>query len=183
MSSLLDIYLTFAKIGAFTFGGGYAMLPLLQKEVVEKHHWASEEDLLDYYAIGQCIPGIIATNTATFVGTQVRGIPGAIAATLGVITPSYIIITLIAAFIESFADIPAVQHAFNGIQVAVCVLILEAVIKMGRSAVKTTPCFLICLASFLILIVFSPSPVYIILGAALLGLVFPKYKKEDKTAC
>lgn len=179
MKELLRIYLTFAKIGAFTFGGGYAMLPLLQKETVEKNKWASEEDLMDYYAIGQCIPGIIATNTATFIGHKRRGVPGAIAATLGMITPSYIIISIIAAFIQNFADLTIVRHAFSGIRIAVCALILSAVIKMGKSCIKTAPCFLLFLTSLLILLFFSPSPVFVIIGAALLGLAFPKYKKEN----
>lgn len=179
MKELLRIYLTFLKIGAFTFGGGYAMLPLLQKEVVERNNWATEEDLLDYYAIGQCIPGIIATNTATFIGHKRHGIPGAIAATLGMITPSYIIISIIAAFIQNFADLAVVQHAFSGIRIAVCVLILSAVIKMGKSSIKTLPCFMVFLVALLVLLIFSPSPVFVIIAAAILGLIFPKYKKED----
>ena len=96
MKELLDMFLTFARIGGFTFGGGYAMLPMLQKEVVNGRHWATDEELMDYYAIGQCTPGIIAVNTATFVGYKNRGIPGAIAATLGVIAPSLVIIMIIA---------------------------------------------------------------------------------------
>lgn len=178
MKELLRIYFAFFKIGAFTFGGGYAMLPLLQKEVVERNNWASEEDLLDYYAIGQCIPGIIATNTATFIGHKRRGVPGAIAATLGMITPSYIIISIIAAFIQNFAELAVVQHAFAGIRIAVCVLILSAIIKMGKSSIKTVPCFIIFLLSLLVLLVFSPSPVLVIVISAILGLIFPKYKKE-----
>ena len=105
MKELLDMFLTFARIGGFTFGGGYAMLPMLQKEVVNGRHWATDEELMDYYAIGQCTPGIIAVNTATFVGYKNRGIPGAIAATLGVIAPSLIIIMIIAAFISNFIEL------------------------------------------------------------------------------
>ena len=105
MKELLDMFLTFARIGGFTFGGGYAMLPMLQKEVVNGRHWATDEELMDYYAIGQCTPGIIAVNTATFVGYKNRGIPGAIAATLGVIAPSLVIIMIIAAFISNFIEL------------------------------------------------------------------------------
>lgn len=181
MKELLRLYFTFAKIGAFTFGGGYAMLPLLQKEAVEKNNWVTEEELMDYYAIGQCIPGIIATNTATFIGHKQRGIPGAAAATLGMITPSYIIISIIAAFIQNFADLPIVQHAFSGIRIAVCVLILSAVIKMGKGCIKTAPCFLLFCLAVLVLLLFSPSPAVVIAGAALLGLFFPKYRKETKS--
>ena len=97
MNVLIHLFMAFARIGAFTFGGGYAMLPMLQKEVVEKYHWATEDEIMDYYAIGQCTPGIIAVNTATFVGYKTAGIPGADLATLGMITPSIIIITVIAA--------------------------------------------------------------------------------------
>ncbi len=179
MKQLFTIYCVFMKIGAFTFGGGYAMLPLLQKEVVEKHGWATSEELLDYYAIGQCIPGIIATNTATFIGHKQKGVPGAAAATLGMITPSYIIISIIAAFIQNFAELPVVQHAFAGIRIAVCVLILSAVIQMGKKNIKTIPCFLIAVAVFVLLLLFSPSPVWIILGVSLIGLIWPKYKKDE----
>lgn len=105
MNQLLDLFLTFARIGGLTFGGGYAMLPILQREVVEKRHWATEEELMDYYAIGQCTPGIIAVNTATFVGQGLAGSIGGIVATLGVVFPSLIIITVIAAFIQNFAHL------------------------------------------------------------------------------
>ena len=121
MKELLDMFLTFARIGGFTFGGGYAMLPMLQKEVVNGRHWATDEELMDYYAIGQCTPGIIAVNTATFVGYKNRGIPGAIAATLGVIAPSLVIIMIIAAFISNFIELSFVSSAFAGIRACVCV--------------------------------------------------------------
>ncbi|MBP3925823.1 MAG: chromate transporter, partial [Clostridium sp.] len=117
MNKYLDLFLTFARIGGLTFGGGYAMLPMLQREVVEKRGWATEEELMDYYAIGQCTPGIIAVNTATFVGQSTAGTIGGIIATLGVVFPSLIIITLIAAFLQNFAQLPIVQNAFAGIRV------------------------------------------------------------------
>ena len=119
MNKLLDLFFTFARIGGLTFGGGYAMLPMLQKEVVEKRKWATEEEIMDYYAIGQCTPGIIAVNTATFVGQSTAGIAGGIFATLGVVFPSLIIITLIAAFLQNFAELAVVQYAFSGIRVCV----------------------------------------------------------------
>ncbi|MEF9968430.1 MAG: chromate transporter, partial [Longicatena sp.] len=109
-----DLYSTWFKIGLFTFGGGYAMLPLIEKEVIEKHHWATEEEVLDYYAIGQCTPGIIAVNTATFIGYFQKGLLGAIVATLGVVSPSIVIITIIATILPTFQDFPVVQHALNG---------------------------------------------------------------------
>ena len=127
MKELLDLFLTFARIGGLTFGGGYAMLPMLQKEVVERRGWATNEELMDYYAIGQCTPGIIAVNTATFVGNRTRGAVGGVVATLGVVFPSLVIITIIAAFIRNFADLAVVKNAFAGIRVCVFVLILNAV--------------------------------------------------------
>ena len=133
MKELLDMFLTFARIGGFTFGGGYAMLPMLQKEVVNGRHWATDEELMDYYAIGQCTPGIIAVNTATFVGYKNRGIPGAIAATLGVIAPSLVIIMIIAAFISNFIELSFVSSAFAGIRACVCVLIGSAVSSWRRN--------------------------------------------------
>ncbi len=122
-----ELFWTFAKIGAFTFGGGYAMLPMIQAEVVSKKHWATDDDILDYFAVGQCTPGVIAVNTASFVGYYRKGIPGCIAATLGVIFPSLVIILVIAALLSSFASIPLVQHALGGIRIAVAVLIVQAV--------------------------------------------------------
>ena len=132
MNEYLDLFLTFARIGGLTFGGGYAMLPMLQREVVEKRGWATEGELMDYYAIGQCTPGIIAVNTATFIGHKNKGILGGIIATLGVVFPSLVIITIIAAFISNFAELAVVQNAFAGIRVCVCVLILNAVIKLWK---------------------------------------------------
>ena len=125
--------------GCGTFGGGYAMLPILQAEVVNKYHWATDEELADYYAVGQCTPGVIAVNTATFIGMKLRGVAGALAATLGVIFPSMVIITTIAAFLSNFAHIPAVADAFAGIRVGVCILIFQAVRKfLQRPFVEQT---------------------------------------------
>ena len=136
MNIYLDLFLTFAKVGVCTFGGGYAMLPILQREVVEKKGWATDEELTDYFAVGQCTPGIIAVNTATFIGFKYKGIPGGILATLGVVFPSLIIITAIAAFLSNFADIPMVRHALAGINAAVVALIASSVVKLGKSTLK-----------------------------------------------
>ena len=135
MKEYLDLFLTFARIGGLTFGGGYAMLPMLQQEVVDRRGWATNEELMDYYAIGQCTPGVIAVNTATFVGNKKAGIPGGIIASLGFLTMPITIILIIAAFLTNFADIPAVQHAFAGIRVCVCVLILQAVLRLWNKAI------------------------------------------------
>ena len=136
MNIYLDLFLTFAKVGVCTFGGGYAMLPILQREVVEKKGWATDGELTDYFAVGQCTPGIIAVNTATFIGFKYKGIPGGILATLGVVFPSLIIITAIAAFLSNFADIPMVRHALAGINAAVVALIASSVVKLGKSTLK-----------------------------------------------
>ncbi len=136
MNIYLDLFLTFAKVGVCTFGGGYAMLPILQREVVEKKGWATDEELTDYFAVGQCTPGIIAVNTATFIGYKYRGVPGGVLATLGVVFPSLVIITAIAAFLSNFADIPVVQHALAGINAAVVALIASSVVKLGKSTLK-----------------------------------------------
>lgn len=136
MNIYFDLFLTFAKVGVCTFGGGYAMLPILQREVVEKKGWATDGELTDYFAVGQCTPGIIAVNTATFIGFKYKGIPGGILATLGVVFPSLIIITAIAAFLSNFADIPMVRHALAGINAAVVALIASSVVKLGKSTLK-----------------------------------------------
>ena len=136
---LLDLFLTFAKVGVMTFGGGYAMLPILQREVVEKKKWATEDQLADYYAVGQCTPGVIAVNTATFVGSSQGGIAGGVIATLGVVFPSIVIILAIAAFLSNFMHLEAVAHAFNGVRAGVVALILVSVIKLFKGAVKDWP--------------------------------------------
>ena len=135
MRELLDLFLTFAKVGAMTFGGGYAMLPILQRELVEARGWATEEELADYFAIGQCTPGVIAVNTATFIGRSRGGVPGAIAATFGVVFPSLVIISLLAGVITRFSELSWVKHAFAGVRVCVCVLIFNSVWKLGKKSV------------------------------------------------
>ena len=134
MKTLIQLFLIFARIGGFTFGGGYAMLPMLQKELVENKGWTTNEDLIDYYAIGQCTPGIIAVNVATFVGYKTKGVLGGISATLGVITPSIIIVGIIAAFLHGFQDYEVVQWAFAGIRAAVVALIINAVWKIAKKS-------------------------------------------------
>jgi chromate transporter len=132
---MLELFLTFAKVGVMTFGGGYAMLPILQREVVENKGWATEEELSDYFAIGQCTPGVIAVNTATFIGRKKDGIPGAIVATLGVVFPSMVIISLLAGVITQFSELSWVKDAFAGIRVCVCVLIFNSVVKLVKKSV------------------------------------------------
>ena len=170
MKKYLELFLAFAKVGVMTFGGGYAMLPILQREIVESRGWATEEELSDYFAIGQCTPGIIAVNTATFVGQKFLGVIGGIVATLGVVFPSLIIITVIAALIDNFSDIPAVAHAFAGVRVCVCVLILNAVVKLWKKTVIDKLTFVIFLAVLALSVFTDISPVVFVVLAGLIGV-------------
>ena len=171
MKELMNLFWTFCRIGGLTFGGGYAMLPMLQKEVVETHKWATEQELLDYYAVGQATPGVIAVNTATFIGYKEKGILGAIFATSGVVFPSLAIIMSIAGFIDSFSDSNIVQHAFSGIRVAVGVLILNALVKLVKGSVKDILGIILFVATFIISIFFNISVVYIVVASALIGII------------
>ena len=139
MNLYLDLFVTFARIGVCTFGGGYAMLPILQRELVENKKWATEGELADYYAVGQCTPGIIAVNTASFVGRSRAGVIGGVFATLGLVFPSLVIIMLIAAFLQNFMHITWVIHAFNGVRAGVVALILSSVIKLFKNSVIDWP--------------------------------------------
>ena len=171
MKELLELFLAFARIGGLTFGGGYSMLPMLQREVVEKKGWATEAELMDYFAVGQCLPGVIAVNTAVFIGSKVKGLAGAVAASLGVVSPSIIIILVIASLIQNFSDLPIVQYAFSGIRVGVCVLIFTSVLKLFKKAIidKFT---LILFSAVLVLSVFTDiSPVLFVVIAAFLGII------------
>lgn len=171
MNEYLELFLTFAKMGVMTFGGGMAMLPILQREVVEDRHWATEEELVDYYAIGQCTPGIIAVNTATFVGQKRKGALGGIVATLGMVFPSLVIISILAGLITNFSSVTWVQDAFAGIQVCVCVLIFNAVVKLLKKSVidkRTSVIFLLVMIGSTLM---NLSPVWFVLLAALAGIV------------
>ena len=177
MSIYLDLFLTFAKIGAVTFGGGYAMLPMFQRELCEKHGWVTNDEILDYYAVAQCTPGVIAVNTATFVGAKKKGALGAACATVGVVFPAIVIISIIALFLRHFAEYPVVQHAFGGIRVAVAVLITTAVIKLWKSNIKNLRAVLIFAAALLITVFTDWSPVYLVIAAAAVGLLCEKWRK------
>ncbi len=170
MPILLDLFLTFAKVGVMTFGGGYAMLPILQREVVENKGWATEEELMDYFAIGQCTPGIIAVNTATFIGQKYKGTLGAICTTLGVVFPSVVIISLLAGIIEAFSHLVWVQNAFGGIRICVCVLIANAVVKLYKKAVVDKLTLTIFVAVALGSYFLDLSPVVFVVAAALAGI-------------
>ena len=176
MKELWTMFLAFARIGGLTFGGGYAMLPMLQKEVVEKHGWATEEELMDYYAIGQCTPGIIAVNTATFVGQKRRGDIGGIFATMGMVFPSLVIILTLASIITTVSDLAWVQNAFAGIRACVCVQIFNAVWKLAKKAIVdkwTTGIF----GAVLLLSVFTElSPVVFVVLAAAAGILLKQWE-------
>lgn len=179
MKELLELFWAFCRIGGLTFGGGYAMLPMLQAEVVDKYKWATEEELLDYYAVGQATPGIIAVNTATFIGYKNKGIIGALFATAGVVFPSLVIIMIIAGLIKNFSDIQVVQNAFSGVRIVVCVLILNAVIKLWKNSVKGKLGIIIFILSFVAAALLRISPIYIVIISAIVGLL-TKYKRGEK---
>ena len=172
MNIFLDLFLTFTRIGGLTFGGGYSMMPMLQKEVVEKRGWATEAELMDYYAIGQCMPGLIAVNTSFFVGHKVKGVPGSIAAAMGVVFPSLVIITIIAAFIRNFADLAWVQNAFAGIRVCVLVLIVQAILKLRKGAIKDWVTAGIFALVFLLSLLTDWSPIIFVIFAGVAGVLF-----------
>ena len=176
----LELFFTFLKIGAFTFGGGYAMIPILEREIVDKHGWASSEELMDYYAVGQCTPGVIAVNTATFIGQKCAGTLGGIVATLGVVFPSLVIICVIAGILTNFADIPAVKSAFAGIRVCVCVLIFNAVVKLWKSAVPDKGALCLCLGVFVLSMFLDISPVVYVVVCAAAGILLTRLGVRGK---
>ena len=182
MKELMNLFWSFCRIGGLTFGGGYAMLPMLQKEVVENHKWATEQELLDYYAVGQATPGIIAVNTATFVGYKQSGVIGAVFATAGVVFPSLVIIMTIAGLIDNFSSLDIVQHAFSGIRIAVGVLILNALTKLVKGSVKDILGIILFIATFVASSFLNISVVYIIIVAALIGIIndFVKRKRGSE---
>ncbi len=180
MRELWNLFITFAKVGVMTFGGGMAMLPILQREVVQNKGWATDEELTDYFAIGQCTPGIIAVNTATFIGQKQRGVWGGIFATLGMVFPSLVIITALAGLITNFAHVAWVQHAFAGIRVVVCVLIFNAVLKLWKSAVHDVWGALLFAAVLAATLLTSLSPVVYVLLSAVAGIVIQSLQEGRK---
>lgn len=180
MKELISLFLTFARIGAFTFGGGYAMLPMLQREVVQNRKWATEDEVLDYFAIGQCTPGVIFVNTATFIGYKQKGIPGAIFATAGGVFPSLVIIMIIAAVLTNFAHLPVVQNAFGGIRVVVGVLIINAVSGMWKKSVVDKLGIILAIISFVVATFVDISPVWLVLVGAVIGIVVKSFQAKEK---
>ena len=167
---LLELFCVFMRISAITIGGGYVMFPLMKSEVVDSKDWISDEEMVDYYALGQSVPGIIAMNTATLVGFRKRGIPGALVAAGGMALPSLVVILFIAAFLTPWFDHPTVQKAFAGIRAAVVAMIVMAVWQVGKKSVNSVSKGLIAAGSFLALAGTTLNPVLLILSGALLGL-------------
>jgi chromate transporter len=179
----LNLFGVFFRLGAFSFGGGYAMLPLLEREVVTKRGWTTQDILYDYYAIGQCTPGIIMVNVATFLGYNLAGIAGSIFATLGVVSPSLIIISIIAVFLQNFADIPLVQNAFAGINVAVAALLTKAMWDFGKKSIKDIIGFILFALAFAAMFFFKVNSAIVIASSALAGIVISAIKnKRSKEA-
>ena len=173
-----SLFASFFKIGLVTFGGGLAMLPILKRDLVDSKGWLTENEILDYFAIGQSTPGIIAVNVATFVGYKRAGVIGSIFSTSGIVFPSLIIISLIAAFVSNFNELVWVQKALKGINVAVSVLLVKAVFSFGKKTVFDICTFLIAALSFVLMFVFKVQGVWIVIGSAFLGWFFQTIKSS-----
>ena len=183
LKQFLELYFAFVKIGAFTFGGGLAMMPIMQRELIEKRGWVSEEELIDYFAIGQSTPGIIAVNVATFVGYKKLGWLGGIIGTLGVVTPSWVIIMLLAGAISSVDKYPLAQRALRGINVAVAALLTSVIVKFTKNTIKNFLNALFMLLAFALIYFFKVQSVWIILSSLIIGCLLTLYKqKKQKTS-
>ena len=196
MKEYVSLFFTFAKIGVCTFGGGYAMLPILQRELVDNKGWATEEELADYYAVGQCTPGVIAVNTATFVGYNRMGWLGGTVATLGVVFPCLVIIMAIAAFLSNFMHLDVVVHAFNGVRAGVVALIFSSILKLLKTSLVDWKTRLIYVVVLLLgaVGVWAPmpggalgqvlgalcSPVFLVVVSGLVGLAIYGKKGGEK---
>ena len=180
VKKLLSLFLTFAKIGSITFGGGLTMLPLLTREIVEKKKWATEEELLDYYAVGQCTPGIIAVNTATFIGYYHAGVLGGIFATLGMVAPSIVIITIIASVLQNFMDYPIVTSALTGINAIVCALLSHTVITLGRKSLVNVISVVLFIIGIVACFVFDITPILLVIFGGIVGIIYNKIKGVKK---
>ena len=174
---MLELYVTFLKIGAVMFGGGYSMLPLLVRELVDNKKWCTEEEVLDYFSLAQCTPGVIAINSATFVGYKRGKVLGGIVASLGVVTVPILIITVIAAVLQNLMDYPLVQHIFAGVRVAVAALMTVTIARLIQKAAKDWVSWAIVIVSFLLLTVVGLDSVWLVVLAAVFGVLFGRWKK------
>lgn len=180
LKELLELYLAFVKIGAFTFGGGLAMMPIMQRELIEKRGWITEEELIDYFAIGQSTPGIIAVNVATFVGYKKLGWFGGIIGTLGVVTPSWVIIMLLAGAISSVDKYPLAQKALKGINVAVAALLTSVIVKFSKKTIKSIWNAFFMLLAFALIYFLKVQSVWIIIASLVIGSLLTLYKQNKK---
>ena len=180
MKLLLDLFLTFARIGGLTFGGGYAMLPIIQKEVAEKKKWASEVEVSDYFALGQSVPGLIAVNCAIFIGFKQKKVLGAFFAALGVVAPSVLVISLVAAFMTNFFELDIVLYAFAGIRVAVCVLVVGAIMGLWKKSMKDISSYILFCIAFAVSIFTKIPTAIIIISAIIAGIVLMQIKRRGR---
>jgi chromate transporter len=171
MKILWELFITFFKIGGFTFGGGYAMIPLIQQEVCTTKKWVNEEDIVDVLAIAQSVPGAIAINSSTFIGYKVAGVKGAFAATLGVVLPAFLIILTLAGFLLQYGDSPILAKVFYGIRAVVVALIAAAVFKMCKSCITDYRTLIIAVLAFIFLFFFNLSPVIAIIIGGITGVI------------
>ena len=182
LKKLLQVFWTFFKIGAFTFGGGYAMIPLIQNEAVEKRHWVTDDDILEIVAIAESTPGPIAINSATFVGYRAAGVLGSVCGTLGVVLPSFVIILALSFVLQEFQAVRAVQYAFFGIRAGVLALLLKALWTMYKKSPKGWPAYVVMGLSFLLTAVFSINVIFVIIGCAIFGLVTSRILQKGEVA-
>lgn len=171
MKEYLKIFSIFFRIGAFTFGGGYAMIPLIEEEIVEKNEWVTNDEFLDALAVAQSLPGAVAINMSTFVGYKIRGIRGAITACLGIILPSFFIILFLAGFLIKYQDNTYMKNAFRGVRPAVVALILVSVYKLQKSVEKSPFTYILFTVAFLMLIFLKMHPISVIIVSALAGYI------------
>lgn len=176
MKEYIELYWAFFRIGGLTFGGGLSMLPMLKYELVEKKKWVDEDTLLDCYAVGQCTPGIIAVNTATYVGYLKKGLSGAIAGTAGMITPSIVLITILSMFLSNFLDNVWIQHALMGIRGVVCALMLNTVISLAKKSLVSPLCVVVGVVAMILALLTDVPTVLIVFGAAVLGILYEAVK-------
>jgi chromate transporter len=172
LKTALTLFGVFFKIGAFTFGGGYAMIPIIEKEVSEKRAWISEEDILDIFAISESTPGPIAINTATFIGYKIGGVLGSAFATLGVVLPSFIIISIISLILTEFSHLKPVQYAFNGIRAGVLALLIKALVSMYKKNKKSLFAYIIMAGAFVLAAFTNINVIFVLIGCGVAGLTY-----------
>ena len=180
MKEYPELIWTFIKIGASTFGGGYAMIPVLDRELIRGKGWITMDEVMDYYTIAQITPGVIAVNISTFVGHKRKGLPGAVLATISFILPGVTLMTIVSLFISGFAEYPAVQHAFAGIRVAVGALIVDTTLKLIRGFFKNAKSVAIFAIAFALPALLGVSPMYVVMGAGFLGWLLYRPKRAPK---